>query len=350
MSSVALVEDTPGTDGALTADIEIPVSMCPDGKPTAVSPCAMSVDADGTVRLEIKSSQAVVPADLGVTVEPTDATFTGDSDGTVTLTLSVSVPTGSATATDEVDDEYSKPNEKRPTESVGADASDEATTTHQNSNSDLDSHSEPDSESDSELDVKHDHDQDIPPFRDPELLAEVYESCDTFTEMPEALGMDVTAETVRRYMIDFGIHEPNTYNTSSSSSDTIDTETETDTEIDSDTDTGVDTDPATIAGTGVEERAGAEMNAGDDLQTPVVLADGIGLPDDVTVETIIETVQESNTIYEVKRDIGIERENTLDMLRELNLLDLVVGRLATEAERTISREEVIERLRQSASV
>jgi hypothetical protein len=81
----------------------------------------------------------------------------------------------------------------------------------------------------------------------------------------------------------------------------------------------------------------------------VVLADGIGLPDDVTVETLIETVKRSNTIYEVKQNVGIERQDALEMLRELNLLDLVVGRLATEAERDISREEIVDRLREAST-
>jgi hypothetical protein len=37
------------------------------------------------------------------------------------------------------------------------------------------------------------------------------------------------------------------------------------------------------------------------------------------------------------------------MLRELNLLDLVVGRLATEAERDITREDVVTRLREASA-
>ncbi|MFC6962460.1 hypothetical protein ACFQL7_09030 [Halocatena marina] len=159
--------------------------------------------------------------------------------------------------------------------------------------------------------------------------------------MPDELGMDVTAETVRRYMIDYGIHEPNSYNTAT-------TDDSDDTLPEPDTDADVDSKPDTTTETDQDTPAPATASDEGDLQTPVVVADGIGLPDDVTVETIIETVRESNTIYEVKRDIGIERENTLDMLRELNLLDLVVGRLATETEREISREEVIERLRHSA--
>lgn len=45
-------------------------------------------------------------------------------------------------------------------------------------------------------------------YRDPERLRTVYEEYDTFAEMTEALDVDVTPQTVRRYMIKYGIHEP----------------------------------------------------------------------------------------------------------------------------------------------
>lgn len=286
--SVELVEHTSReSGGTLTADLEVTISMCStEGEGTGVSLCGMSVDNDGVFRFEIESSQAVVPAtEPGVTVEPTDATL--HSDGTVTFTLSASVLTDESSTIDEKKDDH--PHHERLTE--------RATLTDNNTITD---------KSDNSVTTQHDR---VPPFRDPERLTEVYESCDTFEEMTEMLGMDVTSETVRRYMIDYGIHEPNSYNTA----DDV-----------------------------------ASVDSEEDLQSPVVLADGIGLPEDVTVDTIIETVRQSNTIYEVKRDIGIERENTLEILQELNLLDLVVGRLATEDEREISREDVIERLRDRA--
>jgi hypothetical protein len=139
--------------------------------------------------------------------------------------------------------------------------------------------------------------------------------------MADALDMDVTAETVRRYMIDFGIHEPSSYDTGAGDGSDEAQEVDEAPEID-------------------------EAPEADDVEgTPPVLSDGIGLPDDITVETLIETVERSNTIYEVKRDLGVGREDALEMLRECNLLDLVMCRLATEAERDITREDVVERLR-----
>lgn len=49
---------------------------------------------------------------------------------------------------------------------------------------------------------------DLPRYRDPEELAAVYDPNATFEEMKTALDVDVTAQTVRKYMIEYGIHEP----------------------------------------------------------------------------------------------------------------------------------------------
>lgn len=45
-------------------------------------------------------------------------------------------------------------------------------------------------------------------YQDPERLAAVYDENATFEEMRQKLGVDVTAQTVRKYMIKHGIHEP----------------------------------------------------------------------------------------------------------------------------------------------
>lgn len=46
-----------------------------------------------------------------------------------------------------------------------------------------------------------------PAYKDPEQLRAVYEEYDTFEKMKEALGVDVSFQTVRRHMIKHGIHE-----------------------------------------------------------------------------------------------------------------------------------------------
>ena len=53
-----------------------------------------------------------------------------------------------------------------------------------------------------------DHQKDRPQYQNPEQLAAVYNENATFEEMRNELGVDVTAQTVRKYMIKHGIHEP----------------------------------------------------------------------------------------------------------------------------------------------
>ena len=47
-----------------------------------------------------------------------------------------------------------------------------------------------------------------PVYRNPKELAAVYDENATFKEMKTELGADVTAQTIRKYMIKYGIHEP----------------------------------------------------------------------------------------------------------------------------------------------
>ncbi|SHG99236.1 hypothetical protein [Halobaculum gomorrense] len=284
--------DGPDGDGSLAADVTLTLPLTAnDGEPTTLR--AVDVAGDGSLRLTLESDEPVVPVGEGpVSVETTGTEI---ADGTVTVSLTASVPTAAEPAA---------------TDSTGgtdggrqSPAPDPGTTA---AIDDGGSKSEP----------------EVPPFRNPELLADVYDRCDTFAEMAETLDMDVTAETVRRYMIDYDIHQPNSYDTGD--------------------DAPAGDKRASADRTGEEPTAGA----GDGTETPVILADGVGLPEDITVETLIETVRRSNTIYEVKQDMGLERDDALEVLRELNLLDIVVGRLATEAERDISRDEIIGRLQQ----
>ena len=108
-------------------------------------------------------------------------------------------------------------------------------------------------------------------------------------------------------MIDYNIHQPNSYNQS-------DGPTASDDEF------------------GDEEA--------------IVLSDGIGLPDSVSVEELIETVNQSNTIHEVKEDLDMERKEAHGMLKELNLVSVVMGRLANDAGREMQREDIVEHLRE----
>ncbi len=56
--------------------------------------------------------------------------------------------------------------------------------------------------------AESDSEDSRPTYQQPEALAEVYDENATFEEMKAELGVDVTAQTVRKYMIKHGIHDP----------------------------------------------------------------------------------------------------------------------------------------------
>lgn len=341
------ISGTDDSEATVAATLELVVGTCAPPTESSFSPGEATVGPDGTLTVSFESTSPLLPVDdHDVDVEPAQ---TSTTDGETVVELRATVPTEASTAGDKaadtasttatsgtatVDDSHISVSVGRPGTEADDDPSPDATGSSRRS-------------------------RDVPPFRDTELLQEVYDTCDTFSEMPEALGMDVTAETVRRYMIRQGIHEPTSYDTSSNddadseSADTTDVDNEvgdrdTDTNED-DTDTSGGEDETTHADENDErDREETPSRPSDELESPAVLADGIGLPDDVTIDSIVEAVQTSNTIYEVKQGIGIEREDALEMLRELNLLEFVAGRLATEAEREVSRDQIIDRLRQQA--
>jgi hypothetical protein len=336
VTGVELTGSTDSNSGdPLTAEVEVALPVGSQGPGEAgLSLGEATVNAAGETRFVLESPTPVLPAtDHEVDVDVIDTTI--DTDGCVSATLSAALT---------VDEEES---------TTGAGSSDEESTTEAGSST-AGASGDP---------VDTAHAREVPPFRDPELLEEVYASCETFAEMTDAIGMDVTAETVRRYMIDHGIHQPDSYDTADGpgTTDVDDADADasthgTDTDAsthDTDTDAsthGTDTDASVHeesppGGT----RDGTQKTAANGDTEHVVLTDGIGLPDDVTVEMLIETVQRSNTVLEVKRDLGIERQEALNTLQRLDMVDLVIGRLDAETQRNVSRTDVIERLRAASA-
>jgi hypothetical protein len=238
---------------------------------------------DGSVALAVEAEE-VLPATGAVSVDPRGASFGPDGTATVELVAAVPVDGDRCGGGDDTGTGADRPGTAGGRAATG--------------------------------------DREVPPFEDPELLAEVYDSCSTFAEMTDALGMDVTPETVRRYMIEHGIHRPASYGAD-----------------------GSEPDPAGDGGDARSDGSGEpEGTEGD----PVVLTDGVGLPEGVTVEGLIEAVRRSTTLSGVEHRTGLERGTARETLRELDLLDLVVGRVATEADREISRADVIDRLREAS--
>ncbi|GAB7020795.1 hypothetical protein [Halostagnicola bangensis] len=283
-----------------TAEVELTIPSLSSQQWMSIGPDNVTADDDGRLQFTLESVPLVPTTSPDFEVDPTSVTI---DDGTITIALSVSVATednSTGGATFETDERNSSPL------AVSDDTDDTAT---------------------------DDRERNVPPFKDPELLTEVYESCDTFTEMSEVIEMDVTAETVRRYMIDYDIHEPNSYTDGTEDGDSGGRP-----QIDS------DSDASARSPSDVRSADGSEHTQ----SSPVVLTDGIGLPEDVTAETLVETVSRSNTIYEVKQNLGLDRDETLELLRQLDLVDLVVGRVANESERRIGREEIVDRLREAS--
>lgn len=155
-------------------------------------------------------------------------------------------------------------------------------------------------------------DANLPYYENQELLESVYEECDTFNEMTDALDVDVTPATVRQHMIKHDIHEPRSIKSHST------------------------------------ERVHSNGNSTtSDPQTEpdVALPDGLDMPEDLTVTELKEIVQSSRTIHEAQQRLGVPRSRAKQLLRELNLLDLVTGRISNESCQDISTTDLSERIR-----
>ncbi|WP_336037583.1 hypothetical protein [Halobacterium yunchengense] len=379
---VAAVTDV--GDRRLAADLELTVALS-TGPADCIELSDPVVGADGTVRFALgAASDLPTDTDHDVAVEPTAAALNGD--GTATVTLAATVPATAAQSPPDGDAEAGLPEDDHGAAASATDdqtaaasatdgppvAGDGGTATRPVSADEDDGDGEGDEPTlggdsvavdDESEDERDDATQrrsssvagdasgptkpsecEVPPFKDRALLADVYESCETFSEMADALPMDVTGETVRRYMIEHDIHEPTTYQTGSDGGQSADRSD--DKAAGSDVGQPADGSDGQLSSSSEDARP---SNSSEDAR-PVVLSDGIGLPDDVTVDTLVETVRTSNTIYEVRQDIDVDREDALEMLRELNLLDLVVGRLATEGEREITHDDVVDCLREASAV
>lgn len=212
----------------------------------------------------------------------------------------------------------------------GALAIEFAVTTQEPGPSPVDPAEPPDSPTSDESDAA-----EVPAHRDPEKLQAVYEAHDTFEAMKEALDTDVTAQTVRRNMIKHGIHDPEARRS------TQDDAPET---APSDTD-GTDADDSTnSSGSTADKSTAAEEPEAPASETP--LTDGIDLPTETTLDDIKHAVSTAKTVHDVQRQLEISRDRTRRLLRELNLLDLVSGRIVED--QPVTREEINRRIERAA--
>lgn len=198
-----------------------------------------------------------------------------------------------------------------------------------------------------------------PAYKDPEALREVYENYDSFPAMTSALGVDVTSETVRRYMVKYGIHDPDEPDdesedrsdgeSKSRSDDGIaESETEATEPSTAESDEHSTRDRSSSADgdrTDLENRPVAELLANTDLdENDSIVADGIGVPQELTVSDLTEILDRSRTVSEATRALDLEHDQTRRILRDLGVIEFVTGRL-TSQDTDVTIGEVERRLR-----
>lgn len=195
-----------------------------------------------------------------------------------------------------------------------------------------------------------------PPYKNPERLREVYDAYDTFPAMKEALGVDVTPKTVRNHMVKHGIHDPESEkaNADATAPATPEGYDEADRADDSRGDGG-DTanddprmsddgdDAAPQSDSATPDGAGSDGGVEADGET--VLSDGLGLPEDVTLEEVKKSVRSAGSMTEFRRSLDLEHEQARLVLENLNLIDLIYGRVARGPNRDVSMEAVETRIR-----
>jgi len=181
--------------------------------------------------------------------------------------------------------------------------------------------------------------QTVPRYKDPSALAEVYEAYETFEEMTEALDVEVSPSTVRRHMIKHGVHEPEEM--PDRNEDATDPQESPADHEESRSDASENATPEQAA-----SARDAESSDGDslDIEAAQVVTDGIGLPEDLTIEDVAEIVVSSSTLYEVRTKMDLDHDRARRLLGALNLLDLVTGRLSEKSTREVTRDQIRERI------
>jgi len=327
-------------DGRVEATVALVVpfeTLCGSDAP---GPREATPADDGTVRLSFPLVPAeALPADAVATTK--EARVRGDHlRVTVGLTLGTD---GQSTEADRPirDGEPTEADRSGPDgEDTGAGEADGAATpTDKRTGANADTSEVPDGDG---LDAVRD--ESVPPYDDTEYLERLYEESDSFEQMRRRIPMDVSAETVRRYMIEADVHRPSSYDTAPDDADDGTASSNEEGTTDEGPDRG-DADAGADAGGALGDSPEAAERAERTIPDEHLVADGFGLPDGVRVRDIADAVVDSATVYDVRRSLGLEQDQTRELLSELDLLDLVL-RPVTAADRTVSHDLVADRIRQ----
>jgi hypothetical protein len=346
--SVRHVDARGGDDGRLHATLEVPVSLCAAESGAlrpAVSPTRATLTDDGSLQVEFTTPEAAAlpePATVeNQTVRVTDG-------GDILLRVSVVVDAAADDAT--VDDPATDRSAAR--DSAGDDPVTDETSSGESRAATPASDAAGDSrgavDGEDESDPAAVRDESIPAYEDTAYLQRLYETCDTFAEMSREIEMDVAGETVRRYMIDAGVHEPSRYETADDGSGEVDRASATERARSASDAAGDGPESESKSSEAGSVEASVDSRA-TELPDEQFVTDGIGLPDGVRIEDIAEAVTASSTVYDVQRRLDLEGEQTWELLQQLDLLELLVGRIRDGRERSISYESVTGRIRQSTA-
>ena len=307
-------------DGTLHVSMDVPVDLCAAGAGTrsGLTTEDATFTERGTLRVEFAVPELVpVPSSVPATVSVTRRdVVVSDGEPLVTVDLTIEPPEDGPPEPETTETNTDDAAETSPREAVaGAEG--------------------PAASSPGDC-LEAIRDESVPPYEDAEYLQALYDAHDTFSEMSEEIVMDVSGETVRRYMIAADVHDPATYETAAEAARSGSQPRPSDDAAD-----GSDGDSSRPAAN--DKREGAS------LPDEQLVADGIGLPEDVGITDVIEAVVGSATVYEVERELDLEGERVRGLLRRLDLLDLVLRRIDDGDRRGVTYEEASRRVRQCTS-
>ncbi|MFB6298787.1 MAG: hypothetical protein ABEH65_00835 [Halobacteriales archaeon] len=289
---------------------------------------------DVTATLSDTSAEPVLRADLTIELPATEST--AETAGTT------EVPTH-ANQTDEassIEDAGNGKGSADITATVDSRSSDEESPQDEDETSSSrrseQTTSETDSKAERESETETEADEEPPVYQDPDRLASVYAEYDSFAAMTEALDVDVTPQTVRRHMIDHGIHDPESRTDTDDDAPVEEAEDGVDDTVDHPDEGDNETTDGATNSDGTE-------NAENDALTADAIPDGVVLPDGIDIEALKRIVTDARTIHDIQRELSLDRESTRELLESFNLLECVLGRLE-EVDREIPPEEIDERI------
>ena len=347
-----------GGDGSLRATVTVVV-----GTPADLEPAGVAVDDGLSVTLRAPAfpdpAEALPAGCPRVSIDPTDVRLDGESL-VVTLTVTIGDDGGrsregdateddsTSSATSEADPDDTATDRERTGSDDPTIAGDERDREEPGDGRDRD-----DERTDTAATrLAAVRDESVPAYDDTPYLRRLYDTSETFADMSRRIDMDVSAETVRRYMTEAGIHSPTSYETAGRSRAASGEESGDD---DTGAETATDAEPVDDAGAagGPAESASRRGSADDATRTASLpdeqlVADGIGLPEELTLHDVVDAVVDARTVHEVQREVGLEYDRTRQLLTQLNVLDLVVGRVSDDSDRRVTVDVVADRIRQCA--